>query len=247
MSKKLNTMNLELLYHTEYHKLQTLIKTGDPNNFKLAETLGKSFGISLELLLAPWKLVLADIDYVDFIGDSLDFEEKLLKYLKEGIPNYYLKPQQEEFQFIAHCFLKNAAFFGVEGAGGKLTKIPKSIQWLSSLKRLAIEGIGLQTIDIELPNQLTYLSLDNNDLVELPSAVSQLQELTYLNISNNPITELPTTLTTIKNLKSLLVFNTKISKETIETFAAKIPHCEIYHDIQIYNFQIDPALLLEED
>jgi Leucine-rich repeat (LRR) protein len=89
------------------------------------------------------------------------------------------------------------------------TKTLHSMLQCNKFTFLMFTGIaqgGLQelTPDISKLTKLTYLSLDNNTLLEyIPESISCLQNLEALHIEDSPIREVPVSLKTLKSLDCL--------------------------------------------
>jgi len=83
-----------------------------------------------------------------------------------------------------------------------LTKLPKAIANLSSLKRLILRYNQLTSIPDWLGsiNSLDYLNLNVNDINKIPETIGSLSFLKELHLWNNKIYTLPNSITTIKSL-----------------------------------------------
>ncbi|XP_039166507.1 disease resistance protein RUN1-like [Eucalyptus grandis] len=87
----------------------------------------------------------------------------------------------------------------------KLKKLPEGIGRMVELRRLVIEGTGIQEIPIssDCLMKLEYLSLCCKQISQLPKSMGSLVSLTQLDISSSAIEELPESISSVKELKSL--------------------------------------------
>ncbi|UXE59960.1 MAG: leucine-rich repeat domain-containing protein [Woronichinia naegeliana WA131] len=84
----------------------------------------------------------------------------------------------------------------------------------SNSKELNLAAQGLTEIPREVfqLQNLTTLSLYNNQIVEIPDAITQLQNLIRLNFSNNQIVEISDAIAQLQRLKVLYLHNNQIVK-----------------------------------
>lgn len=75
--------------------------------------------------------------------------------------------------------------------------------------------------------ELTVLNLLNNNLYQLPSTVSGLNDLRALYVDMNPVEQLLPVVSPLKSLATLGVANTKISVNEIEQIQQLLPECNI--------------------
>jgi len=89
-----------------------------------------------------------------------------------------------------------------------LTKVPESVDRLTNLKDLILDGNQLtQVPNFNLPN-LVGLDLDNNQLTQIPDF--DLPTLEYLNIESNQLTQVPDF--NLPNLKELCIDSNKLTQ-----------------------------------
>lgn len=89
----------------------------------------------------------------------------------------------------------------------KLTKTPKELLTMTSLKMLFLEGNFLSLLPQDffwkLP-KLTWLDLRNNILEELPTSIAFHENLENLLLSNNNLKKLPNELGKLKNYEVII-------------------------------------------
>lgn len=114
----------------------------------------------------------------------------------------------------------------------KDSDIPASIGRLTNLKALDFSANQLSTIPVKMigqPKNLTYLSLSQNQLIELPEELKQLENLQYLYLSKNDLTE--ASLQQLKGFKNLkivdLTGNSQLSDAAIEQLKQALPGVDI--------------------
>ena len=84
--------------------------------------------------------------------------------------------------------------------------------WLSSMRKLALSGNGIQSLPDELYSlsRLEILLLDGNQIKDLPSSISQLSTLVVLDLSNNELQVFPPDFCDLPNLKVLIAHSNEL-------------------------------------
>ncbi|MHA1982298.1 MAG: leucine-rich repeat domain-containing protein, partial [Promethearchaeota archaeon] len=91
----------------------------------------------------------------------------------------------------------------------------KYVPKIANLKFLSLQHNQL----IEVPEKIGNLKLveniklGNNELTVLPNSLGKLANLEFLSITNNPISSLPETLKNLKNLEHVYVRGTQITEK----------------------------------
>jgi len=75
---------------------------------------------------------------------------------------------------------------------------------------------------------LTLLNLVNNQLTKLLSAMRNLKSLIHLYISNNQLTTLPSSMDNLKSLKYLYIIGNQLTEERIFYIRNLLPNCFVY-------------------
>ncbi len=149
--------------------------------------------------------------------------------------------------------LERFGWEGMQFTHRKIKKLPEEIGIFHALKRLTISDDTIRELPIslyELTN-LTWLSLNNNELETLEEALGDLHKLQYLNLhgnrfrrlpqrlsqltqlvglslGNNPLEELPAQ---IGNLSLLKTLNLMGISDTLVDLPASIGNCEALHEL----------------
>jgi len=128
------------------------------------------------------------------------------------IDNTIYKPEQLQEIFDSKDMYK-VKHINLDGWGLKI--IPGVIYECGNLKTLSLEHNQIS----ELPEKigtfklLQRLYLNDNELTKLPDSVNDLVSLKALSVTNNPISSLPKTLKNLKNLEHVYVRGTQITKK----------------------------------
>ncbi len=132
----------------------------------------------------------------------------------------------------------------LDGSQLKLTAIPKEIQYLRCLQRVALQNNAISTLprEIQFLTNLESLVLTNNALTSLCSEIGFLKRLERLYLVGNQLKNLPDEMALMDNLESLSVSKNRLSavpkwleklpkldslnlgENDIKTFPSKIGH-----------------------
>ena len=93
-------------------------------------------------------------------------------------------------------------------------KIRQDINEIYSLKELSVNNNEIKEIPKEIGNlsNLQVLSLGYNEIKEIPPAIGKLSNLEYLYLSNNAITVIPPEIGKLSNLEYLYLSNNAITE-----------------------------------
>ena len=96
-----------------------------------------------------------------------------------------------------------------------IEEIPTTIGELSNLILLSlnyneIKNLPDQVCDLK---ELHSLSLSHNRIEHLPELIGKLEKLAWIDLNRNPVENLPDSITDLKNLEKLYLMNTGIKKE----------------------------------
>lgn len=125
------------------------------------------------------------------------YEDSLRKRPIAGVPD-----------FSASTQLKVLHLGGVLGES-----LPKGIEQLTELETLHLAGNHLtQLPDLGRMTKLRFLTVNNNQLKELPKEIAKAKKLRILNAANNQLSELPPGLFNAEELEFVFLANNQIKK-----------------------------------
>ncbi|MDH5681063.1 MAG: leucine-rich repeat domain-containing protein [Spirochaetota bacterium] len=110
--------------------------------------------------------------------------------------------------------LKNMKSLNLSSAYHKtLTKLPKEIGQLKSLKHLYLAANRLKELPVSLSNlkKLVLLDVSDNKLHSIPEELGQLKGLEYLFLSYNKLRKLPWGIGQLKDLKELILYGNELT------------------------------------
>ena len=118
----------------------------------------------------------------------------------------------------------------------KLTKYPREINSLTSLKDLNLSGNELVELPKEIGNlsSLTKLSLREIGLKELPKEIGNLSSLRFLIVAGNQLIQIPKEIGNLSSLSALDLTKNQLSELPIEVINLQSSSTTIYlDDIQL--------------
>lgn len=124
-----------------------------------------------------------------------------------------LKKAQMECYTINAKLDSDNEVFCLDYENADLSQIPAHTYGLSSLLSLHLSHNKIAVIhSLQALNNLLILSIDNNELITLPSTVGMLSSLVELNASNNYISSLPQEITQLHNLRVLYLRGNQLAE-----------------------------------
>ena len=99
----------------------------------------------------------------------------------------------------------------------QLVGLPTSIQRLTELERLYLDGNKLTELPAEIGDlkDLRWLWVNFNQLVGLPTSIQRLTKLEFLYLDRNKLTELPTEISDLRKLSELSVSHNPLTVDAI--------------------------------
>ena len=95
--------------------------------------------------------------------------------------------------------------------GNCLQYVPADVKNLTSLEILDVSFNVLTCLPAHLPESMTRLNVDHNNLVKLPDSIGELVRLQFLNAATNALGELPSSLRLCQELTWLDVAGNRLS------------------------------------
>jgi len=142
---------------------------------------------------------------IDQINELIEFSETSL------IIEFSDIPVQEDIikQLAKHS---NLTKLKLSFMFSNITKIPKAIFSLNSLKVLHISNIEMTELQSEIGNltNLETLTVIQTNITTIPESISQLTKLVTLELEINDITHLPSSIGELSNLRILCLHNNKL-------------------------------------
>ena len=148
-----------------------------------------------------------------------------------------------------------------------LTKIPKSINRMSSLEKLTLSGNLISQLPFEIgslpnlkfiylfrnkftefPTELFYLTnlkeigLDNNYIQNVPIEICNMKELESFSVGENSLKELPDCILQMQNLKKLEISDNFISQELLKKYRQTSEHLFLKISEKQYNLDSYPRI-----
>jgi uncharacterized protein YwqG len=199
VAKKINVEELE------WEKYDfTLLKELEKASPKIVHQLKLKDPDPVELREELHSLVHLELLSIQFSNDSKEAEAFTeiptpLKYIKNlkslhlwGISAVTKFPEWiGDLRELEHLLLTGSKVEGIH---------PYTLQYLSKLKYCYLENNNLESAPKSIPENLEVLHLEGNQLTDIPSSYTQLENLRKLYIRNNPLKSLPTGLENIPEL-----------------------------------------------
>ncbi|MEM6725334.1 MAG: leucine-rich repeat domain-containing protein [Bacteroidota bacterium] len=163
--------------------------------------------ISCELneRIASFLYRLSDLEQISFIGRQVD-------RLPEAIG------QLGQLRLIA-LSATSVSHFPSSFADLKIQEL-----WMINCK---LDHCFLEICDLQ---NLTLLTLRQNQLKQLPDHFAKLHKLEILDLARNRLTDIPSVLWQLPNLKQLNLEENNLSQEQIDAFKAMHPDCEVFFE-----------------
>jgi len=124
----------------------------------------------------------------------------------------------------------------LKGGNNKIISIPSYIGDFSKLEELSLNDNKISELPKSISNpNLSYLYLQNNQIVKIPDEIGNMKNLKVVNLSHNSITKIPTSLGNLENLITLYLDNNLINDYLPESLnsLSKLLHIYVEHNINI--------------
>ena len=180
-------------------QLQQMLKSGCPNNHKLAVEISKSLGL-FKKMMKPWRKLwklkngdsMPDCSTLSILlrTEYLDLSSRNLKEIPEAV--FYLPELRflnlsnnkisqipsvlSEMQYLFHLNLNN----------NRLNMLPNTVCSMNSLKELYLGGNRLQSLD-KLSPTIEFLNISANKFKSTPLALLKEHNLHSLDITDNMV------------------------------------------------------------
>lgn len=187
----------------EQQKILSLLQTGTPDNWELAQQLAQACSISLLEILQPYQ-ELAQLAKATGEPTLEDYQQLFSKpsfiCIHKGVKNI-----PTTLSHLTH--LTNISF-----PNNQLTHIEQLLFDFPQLKVLVLADNQLQHFPSTLDGweTLQVLILSSNNIPQLPPSIGQLQQLKQCYLSNNQLQQLPNSIGQLQQLQSLQLRNNNL-------------------------------------